>query len=148
VLRSTEVHPAFCDLSPQCLYARTHHIILICYGMCVYIKAFEAARSNNTAHHIAFDVSCVVWDSWLRKLFILANSIQPSLYGGLGVFCTLSRASFVVDPHVVDAHFADFTYPIYVYGQQMRCKHISTNVQLYDKASGLLNFKATMATGC
>jgi len=30
----------------------------------------------------------------------------------------------------------------------MRCKHLPTNVPLYDKASGLLNFKATMATGC
>ena len=83
VLRSTEVHPAFCDLSPQCLYAHTHHIILICYGMCVYIKAFEAARSNTTAHHIAFDVS---WCGTLgfESFFILANSIQPSLYGGFG----------------------------------------------------------------
>jgi hypothetical protein len=30
----------------------------------------------------------------------------------------------------------------------MRCKRLPTNVQLYDNACGLLNFKATMATGC
>ena len=92
-----------------------------------------------------------MWDSWLRKLFYsrqLYTTIFVWRLFCLRLFCTLSRASSVVDPHVVDAHFADFIYPIQGYGHQMRCKHLPTNCQLYDKASGLMNFKATMATGC
>ena len=115
-------------------------IISFLYGMvsvCVY-KSFRSRKVQHRASHRFRRV--VVWDSWLRKLFYPSQLYTTIFVWRLGwVFCTSSRASFVVDPHVVDAQFADFIYLANI---------LRTNFQIYDKASGLLNFKAMMATGC
>ena len=118
VLRSTEVHPAFCDLSPQCVCMRaliiSYRSYMVWYGMCVYMKAFEAARSNNTAHHIAFDV---LWCGTLgfESFFILANSIQPSLHGGFFA-CVCSapyRARVLSSIHMWSTRISPTSFTLY-----------------------------------
>ena len=73
VLRSTEVHPAFCDLSPQRVYA-CMLILLPCR------RSLEALEAASRPLRIPFDVLC---DSAALKAFNLsAPLLQPPKYEG------------------------------------------------------------------